>query len=189
MEQASNESDRPAEQRDDILLRLIGEMRESQSWGGETHIQKSVFFLQYLLKVRLDYRFVIHLHGPYSFGLRDDLTRLRARHKLQVHPNPGYGASLAVDPSVSIDSLSGEEFKDKIEFVSTEISTRNVRDLERIGSAYFLRHVASEQRQESKLAEELRRLKPHITEQEAANAIGEVRQLMAKVEEITSSDN
>ena len=65
--------------RDGIILRLVAQMRESGSWGGETHIQKSAFFLQHLLGVKLGYRFVLHLHGPYSFGLRDDLTRLRAR--------------------------------------------------------------------------------------------------------------
>ena len=180
VEAASGESDRPIKKREDILLRLIGKMRESDSWGGETHIQKSVFFLQHLLKVPLPYQFVIHLHGPYSFELRDDLTRLRARNKLQVQPNPGYGASLAVDPSVDIDNLSGEEFTDRIRFVSTKISTKYVRDLERIGTAYFLRHVASEPRPDSRLAEELRRLKPHIAQADAERALEEVKELLQK---------
>ena len=39
-------------QRDAVLLSLMNEMRAKGSWCGETHVQKSAYFLQELLKSR-----------------------------------------------------------------------------------------------------------------------------------------
>ena len=171
---------------DGVILRLIYHMRLSGSWGGETHIQKSAFFLQHLLGVKLGYRFVLHLHGPYSFGLRDDLTRLRARRKLDVEPNPGYGASLSVDRSVAVDKLAGAEFDSSIQFVSEHISGRTVKLLERVATAYYLKYVSEPSLRDEEIPSELQRLKPHITDHEASTAVGEVRELMDMATHIDS---
>ncbi len=174
-------------ERDGIVLRLVGQMGESGSWGGETHIQKSVFFLQSLLGISLGYRFVLHLHGPYSFELRDDLTRLRARNKLALKLNPGYGPSLRLDRDIDVAGLPGEESKNTIGFVAEYISTRTVRDLERVATAYFLLHVKETPVPDTSLPEELRRLKPHITEEESALALDEVQKLVDGAKEAAST--
>ena len=175
--------------RDGIILRLIAQMRESGSWGGETHIQKSAFFLQHLLVVNLGYRFVLHLHGPYSFGLRDDLTRMRARRRLDVEPNPGYGASLSVDSRVAVDKLAGAEFDSSIQFVSEHISGRTVKLLERVATAYYLKYVSEHSFSDQDVPGELQRLKPHITEHEASMAVDEVKELMDMAEKIISPED
>lgn len=51
-------------QRQAILLALIQRLREKGSWCGETHIQKSAYFLQELLGVPLDLNVIFYKHGP-----------------------------------------------------------------------------------------------------------------------------
>ena len=172
--------------RSGTILRLVAEMRRSRSWGGETHVQKSAFFLQHMLHVDLEYQFVLHLHGPYSFGLRDDLSRLRARRKLDVEPNPGYGASLSVDRSVAVDKLAGAEFDSSIQFVSEHISGRTVKLLERVATTYYLKFVSEHSFSDQEVPDELQRLKPHITEHEASIAVDEVKELMDMAAKILS---
>lgn len=175
--------------RDGVILRLVDQMRRSGSWGGETHIQKSAFFLQHLLGVDLGYRFVLHLHGPYSFTLRDNLTRLRARRKLDVEPNPGYGASLSIDKTVEVAKLPGAELASKIQFVSERISVSTVKRLERVATAYYLQHVVENPISDERLPDELRDLKPHISEQEASLALEEVSELLESAQEALAADD
>lgn len=84
-------------ERASIIIALIREMRESGSWCGETHIQKITYFLQTMLEVPLEFRFILYKHGPFSFGLRDELTGMLADEilKLESRPYP-YGPSFSV---------------------------------------------------------------------------------------------
>ena len=43
-----------------LLLRLIQAQKEEGSRGGETHIQKAVYFLQELMQVPLNFRFILY---------------------------------------------------------------------------------------------------------------------------------
>lgn len=61
-------------QRDAVILSLIENLRAKGSWCGETHIQKATYFVQELLRVPLEFEFVLYKHGPYSFDLSDELT-------------------------------------------------------------------------------------------------------------------
>jgi hypothetical protein len=66
------------QKRDAILLELIDKLERRGSWCGETHIQKATFFLQEMLRVPMDFGFILYKHGPFSFELRDELTAMRA---------------------------------------------------------------------------------------------------------------
>jgi uncharacterized protein YwgA len=72
-------------QRDAVLLSLMNEMRAKGSWCGETHIQKSVYFLQELLEVPMNLEFILYKHGPYSFDLADAVTAMRADSLLEYN--------------------------------------------------------------------------------------------------------
>ena len=65
-------------QRAAVLLSLIEQLKDRGSWCGDTHIQKTTYFLQELLKVPLGFEFILYKHGPYSFDLEDEITALRA---------------------------------------------------------------------------------------------------------------
>ena len=57
-----------------VVAQLVKVIRMNQGWAGETHIQKTLFFLQELLQVPTGYDFVLYKHGPYDFDLHDDLV-------------------------------------------------------------------------------------------------------------------
>ncbi len=65
-------------QRAVVLLTMLDALKRRGSWCGETHLQKSVYFLVELCAVPLGYSFVLYRHGPYSFELSDEITALRA---------------------------------------------------------------------------------------------------------------
>ena len=60
-----------------ILLSLIESMKDNGSWCGETHIQKSMYFLQTMFLVPTDFEYILYKHGPFSFELRDSLGDMR----------------------------------------------------------------------------------------------------------------
>ena len=45
-----------------VLMSLIKKMKEAGSWCGETHIQKSAYFLQALLEVPIEYQFYLFIN-------------------------------------------------------------------------------------------------------------------------------
>jgi len=71
-------------ERKGVLLDLIDRLNRGGSWCGETHIQKSVYFLQELLGVPLDFNTIFYKHGPYSFDLADELVSLIAAEGLML---------------------------------------------------------------------------------------------------------
>ena len=81
-------------QRAAVLLTMLDALKQRGSWCGETHLQKSVYFLQELFGVPLGFTFVLYRHGPYSFDLSDEITALRADLLLDVQPAQPYGPSL-----------------------------------------------------------------------------------------------
>lgn len=52
-----------------VLLNLVETLRSKGSWASETHFQKAAYFLQELLRVPLEFEFILYKHGPFSFGL------------------------------------------------------------------------------------------------------------------------
>ena len=71
-----------------VVTRLVEKMQDRDGWCGETHIQKTAYFLQGLVSVPLDYEFIIYKHGPYSFDLHDDLMAMRANKFLKAEARP-----------------------------------------------------------------------------------------------------
>src|SRR6185369_16161724 len=78
-----------------ILLSLIEHLRARGSWCGETHVQKSTYFLKALLRVPLSFEFILYKYGPYSFDLSDQLVAMRADSFIRLQSNDPYGPSLA----------------------------------------------------------------------------------------------
>ena len=166
-----------------LICHLVDEMRENDSWAGHTHIQKCVLFLQDLFDVPTGYDFVLYLHGPFSFELRDDLALMRARLQLDVDQRPGYGPSFTLGSRGKLATESPTEYKDAIEFVARELSWNDVRLLERLSTAFFL-HQTYPCRGNTKIAAELNRLKPHISIGQARSAVHQVNELQQKVADL-----
>ena len=164
---------------------LVKDMRDKGSWAGETHVQKCSLFLQQMLGVQMGYSFVLHLHGPYSFQLSEELAQMQAIRVLRTEPRPGYGASFNLGKwgkNAIAAFRDGEQEREQerldaaIAFVAENVSRRNTRALERISTAFFLTGKYPK-KSASEIAELINRLKPHISVKASLDAIDEVKGL------------
>ena len=165
-----------------VLCQLVHKMGEQESWTGHTQVQKSCLFLQKMLNVPLGYDFELYLHGPYSFELKDDLEDMLFMEELGLKPRPGYGPSFFVTDRGEgrMDKIS--EYLSEIEFVANEVARKDVRQLEQISTAYFLM-IQNNGLKEEDIPAEVNRLKPHISEDVARSALGEVLALKMRATE------
>jgi len=157
-----------------ILTRLVQELRKKGSWCGETHVQKAVFFLQELADVPFGFSFIPYKHGPFSFDLRDELTALRADGLLVLEPQaPPYGPRLAATEAATRLQKrfprTLESCEQALSFVAKEIGDKGVADLEPLATAVFVTKRRPRANTDEKL-KTFRRLKPHISDQEARDA-------------------
>ena len=167
--------------RNAIVLSLADELKAAGSWSGETHLQKSVYFLQELTRVPLAFDFILYKHGPFSFDLRDALTAMRADYQLGllIHPIP-YGPSLVTTES---GQRLQERFssvvrvhRNEIEFVAEQLGTKSVTELEQLGTALYVNRE-DDSRSLEQVARRVAELKPHIpmdVAREAADGIDKI---------------
>jgi len=164
-----------------IITRLATKLRANGSWCGETHIQKATYLLQDLLNVPTDFAFVLYMHGPFSFDLRDELTSLRADGLLELQPQPApYGPRFA--PTPLSKRLQGKFPKtlakhgEAIEFVAEALGGKHVDELERVATALYVtkRRTSDHDGSVQSRAKCLNRLKPHVPLPAAVKAVQEV---------------
>lgn len=161
-----------------IILRLIDKLREKGSWCGETHVQKTTYFLQELMRVPTEFTFILYKHGPFSFDLRDELTSLRADGLIELEPHWPFGPRIVpTGQSEYIQETCSKtlaKYDDHISFVAKYLGGKGVADLERLATAlYVTKHITTDTKNEER-AEELTRLKSHIGLESAKTALEEV---------------
>lgn len=172
-----------------VVCLLVKDMRDKGSWAGETHVQKCSLFLQQMLEVPMGYQFVLHLHGPYSFDLSEELAQMQAMRILKTEPRWEYGPSFSLgnwgENAIAAvrDGEQEERVVKAIAFVAKNISRRNTRALERISTAFFLKKKYPK-KSASEISELINRLKPHISVKAALDAIDEVERLKAAAAEL-----
>ena len=164
--------------RKSFILQLIEKMRDAGSWTGETHIQKTVYFLQSLFNISLQYNYIFYKHGPFSFDLRDELTELRAEKFLKLKSKQPYGASFF--PGDYVETLKEkygrkvQNYDREIKFVADNISNKNVSELEKLSTALYVYKEKNIHKSED-MVEKIVKLKPHISEEEAKEAVKEFK--------------
>ena len=156
-----------------ILLELISELKNAGSWCGETHIQKSAFFLEEMLGVPLDLGFMMYKYGPYSFDLNDDLTALRAYNYVSLEPQPPYGVTYSLkDEENKLKKFYEddiEEYSKKISSVAETFGNKTVVELEKLATAFFI-YEKEDIKDVNSIAKRLNEIKPHVTIQDAETA-------------------
>jgi uncharacterized protein YwgA len=165
-------------QRAVILTELMDRLRANESWCGETHVQKAVYFLQEVLGVQIGFEYILYKHGPYSFDLTADLTALRADFLMEFnHRSPGYGPGLVPTPTSqslragypkTLAAISGQ-----IEFIAKTFGTKGVADLERLATALYVTKKDGAPVSVEGRARRLVELKPHVPFQQALDAVRE----------------
>lgn len=163
-----------------LILELVSELKKSGSWCGETHIQKSTFFLQEMFNVPLKLDYIIYKYGPYSFQLNDDLTALRAYDYLKIISLEPFGVTYELfDQENKLKKFFNSEIKkysSKIKKVAAEFGIRNVVELERLATAYYLYKINGEKKLE-KVAKSVHDIKPHVPYDLALKSIKEVLEI------------
>ena len=176
-----------------VLLSLVEKLHDNDSWCGETHIQKSTYFLQNLLRVPLELDFILYKHGPYSFELSDEITAMLADNILRVklRPNP-YGPSLL--PGAEGRKLIKEKFSKTIKkydsqivFVAENLGRERVASLERLATALYVTKEEGEGNVEVRVAR-ICELKPHISEEQAHVAVERVDSICKKAANLCVSE-
>jgi len=170
-------------QRDALLVELVDSLRDNGSWAGETHVQKAAYLLEELFSSELDFEFVLYKHGPYSFDLSDELSAMMADNfiALEQRPDP-YGPSLRSTESGEslkerFPSLMSDN-KSKIEFIAKNFGDKQAKDLERLATAYYVSQ--NEGLNKSDAAERVNRLKPHISVEEALEALKSIEAIKSE---------
>lgn len=171
-----------------VILSLIDTLKKHGSWCGETHIQKSLYFLQEFTRVPLGFDFILYKHGPFSFDLRDELSSMQADNMLKIilQPYP-YGPSLeTTEVSMELRSrfpVTLGKYASAIEFISKNLGTLGVAELERIATALYVTKTNIETDPE-KRAKTICQLKPHVPMNKAQEAVNMLDEMFNKFQTI-----
>jgi len=131
-----------------------------------------------LLKVPLGLDFILYKHGPFSFDLRDELTGYRADDLVSLESQWPYGARIR--PTDRADYIQGlfsktvAQYKDRVAFVAEKLGHKGVAELERVATALFVTGRLGSGASTRERAQELTRLKPHVSLEDALAAVDEV---------------
>jgi uncharacterized protein YwgA len=176
-------------QRAAVLVSLVKSLRENKSWCGETSVQKAAYFLQELLEVPLDFDFVLYKYGPYSFELSEELTSLCADSFLDLEIrdsrySPSYLPGEMEDFLFDKFPKTAKRFREQVEFVSVRLGNRHVPELERLATALYVRLAKEDVPSVKKRAAKIRKLKPHVSESDAREAIEEVDEMFTELSKL-----
>jgi len=172
-------------QREALILSLIEKLLEKGSWCGETHIQKSAYFLQELLRVPLGFEFILYKYGPFSFDLSDELLSMQADDIVRLNLRPPYGPSIQPGPMAerlkSLCPKTLKKYQKEVVFVADELGGYRVGDLESIATAlYVIRHRSGEKDDLHRKASYIREIKPHISSEQAISALQRQKEISDK---------
>lgn len=171
-----------------IVLSLIERLREKGGWCGETHIQKTTYFLQKLLKVPLGFNFILYKHGPYSFDLSDELMAMRADMLIQLKSQQPYGPSIVPGPtSEQLKRLfpkTLKKYESEVYFIASQLANYGVADLERIATAFFIANESDMLITTQQMATKINKIKPHISTEQALKALETESKLTTEAKEL-----
>jgi hypothetical protein len=172
-----------------VILELIEKMKEWGSWCGETHIQKCSYFLQEMMRVPMEFDFILYKHGPFSFDLRDELTAMRADNLLALHIRAyPYGPSLLPGSAAEIVMKrypkTRAKYKSQIDFVGKTFAPKGVVELERLATAFYITKEQGEEQSVERRAQCIHQLKPHISLEEARLAVEDIDFLRSEAEKL-----
>jgi len=171
-------------QRVAILTTLADQLRERESWCGETHLQKAAYFLQELLNVPIEREFILYKHGPFSFDLRDEMAAMCADGLLRIQPQPTpYGPTIVTTPNAKriqerFPKTVGQHQK-RIDFVARNLADKDVLALEGLATALYVSKKFGLKTSASERAKELHLLKPHISTEHAKAFIEDLDKIAA----------
>lgn len=170
-----------------LVLHLARQLREHESWCGETHLQKAMFFVQQALGVEAGFEFIFYKHGPFSFELRDFIGGLLADDLLRMEPQaPPYGPRFA--PTESAAQLEERfpkflaKYKPILKTIAEFSGEKGVAELERLASALYVTKESATEKDVEARVNEILELKPHVGRESARLAVETVDDFLSKID-------
>lgn len=176
-------------QREAVVAALDAKLEERGSWCGETHLQKSVYFLQEMLGVPTDFDYILYKYGPFSRELRGELGAMRTDGFLDLVPQPApYGPTLVTTEAASRQLIARwpktlQRYDDHLEYVSEQLGGLGVGGLERLATALWVSRELPNSGEKAR-AERIHHLKPHVSTEEARQALKRVEEMELEVAEL-----
>lgn len=168
------------------ILKLGKEMQKHGSWLGETHIQKATYFLQELLRVPLEFEFILYKHGPFSFDFREFLTYMASEEFIFWRAQPPYGPSLRIGemgiPLMEQYGSAATKFDPQIEGIASWLGKKNVSELERVATALYV--TTHERLAGRERVSRIMQLKPHINAVQSNDAVTEIDAMMSALSDL-----
>jgi len=170
-----------------ILCELAESLQQKGSWCGETHLQKSTYFLQELLEVPLGFEFILYKHGPFSFEFRDFLASMRADELIENKARPNFYGPTLQATEVSREHrkrypLTLRNYRRFIDFASDKLGGMNVSELEQLATALFVIRNEPEQKNDTQRSIRINQLKPHVSVSAAQRALETCHGLIASAD-------
>lgn len=168
---------------DAVLAGLARRLEERGSWSGETHIQKAAYLLRELFRVPFHFDFILYKHGPFSFGLRDELASMRSDRLVdRVPQGPRYGPRMLVtDRGRELEGRFARtmaRYGEALDWIVARVGDRGVLELERLATALWVSRQVEGGGSIDDRAAALIQLKPHVSEDGARKAIEEIDRLI-----------
>ncbi|MBN2717053.1 MAG: hypothetical protein JXX14_14475 [Deltaproteobacteria bacterium] len=172
-----------------IITRLARKMRDKDSWCGETHLQKGLYLAQELLDVPTAFEFILYKHGPFSFGFREELGKLRADGLLDLEPQPRpFGPRfLTTKRSKEIEARfprTIDNVDEKLNFIAGKLGGKGVSDLEKLATALFVTKNYPDCSSITMRAEKLHELKPHVSISDAQTALEQISEFQTLAQDL-----
>jgi uncharacterized protein YwgA len=161
-----------------VVLRLATRLRARGSWCGEIHLQKTIYFLQEVTAVPLGYKYILYMHGPYSFDVSRDLETMRGYGLLRLEPQPvPYDAKLvpttAAERVETLNQATIDRYAGAIERVVDFLGDMGVVELEKLSTALYVA-LESPEASVATRAARVTELKPRIQPPESDGAVERV---------------
>lgn len=122
-----------------LYIASLGQRRGINDLG-KKKFQKLVYLIEMLGHVDLGYQYQIHLYGPFSKGLDDDLRELSLKNQVvYTRQNRSYLLSLTGEGKKALRIAENEQCSsfDAIEHVFNKFSSRSPRELELLTTSCF----------------------------------------------------
>jgi uncharacterized protein YwgA len=179
-------------QRAALLVNLAEKLINHGSWCGETHIQKSAYILQNLAGVPLELEYCLYKHGPFSFDLSDELTSLRADKIFDQEKQPyPFGPKLKPgEVAEKVQELYPKtvlKYEQHLTFVADNLRDSNVKALERLATALYVTKEGKAGADVEARAARLNQFKPHVTLEEARQAVEDIDRLQAEANRLLAA--
>lgn len=169
-----------------VIAGLARRLQDRGSWCGETHLQKAAYLLREFWGVPFGFDFILYKHGPFSFGLRDELGSMRADGLLERVPQPRpYGPKIQVtEHGRGLEARFAKtmrQYGPSLDWIAERLGDRGVFDLERLATAMWVTRHAADDASVPDRAAELNGIKPHVRKDEAEAAIEEIDEMVAEL--------